>query len=166
MPGVNDRYYTRPPEGAHNVSMDYAFNPSAVITGNNPPTTGAWVPFSTDAQGNISVTVAGGVTVSGGSAPSAVAITGSPSVQIQSGSYNPNYTIITGSQFSIPVGARSYSVSVISGSAYLNGTGPIFAYSNINGGGYGGTWILGSAINVGATGTITAPCSVLIAYET
>lgn len=93
----------------------------------------------------------------------AVAVTNT--VTINSGSYTPGFAIITGSQTQIPIGAKSASVAIISGSAYINGSGAFPAGLTLGFGGYDGRFPLASAINVGATGSIASPSQVIILWE-
>jgi hypothetical protein len=69
---------------------------------------------------------------------------------LNSGTYGFFATGVTGSQFQIPAGAKSYSIGVESGSAFINGT--LFnSISSIGGGGYD-KFTLSAVINVGTTG--------------
>ena len=61
-----------------------------------------------------------------------------------------NIQVLTSGQFSIPAGARSYSIKIESGSASIN-SALINAVTTIDGGRLG-NFVLGSAINVGCTG--------------
>jgi hypothetical protein len=70
----------------------------------------------------------------------------------QTGTFSPTFNIITSSQVQIPANAKSWSVAVESGSAFINGSGPINAGTALNGGGYNGAFKLSAAINVGCTG--------------
>lgn len=69
---------------------------------------------------------------------------------LNSGVYGFFATGVTGSQFQIPVGAKSYSIGIESGSAYINGT-QFNSISSIGGGGYD-KFTLSAVINVGVTG--------------
>ena len=101
--------------------------------------------YTTDFAANVSISGLG-VTVG------AVAITGNPSVTINSGSFGFSGNVITSSQAQIPVGARSYFIAVLSGNAWINGVGPYISPFTVGGGGYDGRWTLNTAINVGITG--------------
>lgn len=66
------------------------------------------------------------------------------------GTFTSAFSGITGSQFQIPVGARSYTIFVESGSAFVDGT-QLNASRSFSSPGYGNR-TLGTAINVGTTG--------------
>lgn len=134
-----DRAYSAMP-AIHNVAGLYGFSDTAVNTGNGAgnPVTGNWVPVSLDANGR---------TQSAGS----------------SGIFTSLFTgIINTGQVQIPVGVKAWSISVISGYAFVNGTGPLPVNTNLNGGNFGGGFISNNPINVGATG---APVNVLVYYQ-
>ena len=77
-----NRFYSAPPT-SQNVQMGYAYGAQSVVTGANLNVTGNWVPMNTDAQGNLNVAVAGGLTFTGTVAvPANTFITGNPFVQI------------------------------------------------------------------------------------
>lgn len=159
---ARSRFYSSPPS-PHSIAASYVWSETVVVTGNQGYYTGAWIPALAGPDGSLNVNINSGVNIafSGSNfSISNVAVTGG-NITINSGSYAPSFSIITSSQTQIPVGAKSWSISVVSGSAYVNGTGPISAYTNINGGGYDGRFTLNTAINVGTTGG-----NVLIAYET
>lgn len=82
------------------------------------------------------------------------------------GVYTPSFSIVTGSQVIIPVGVRSASVSIVSGTAYVNGTGPVVAGVTLKFGGYDGRYLSSAGVVVGATGSALFPCQVLILWET
>jgi hypothetical protein len=63
--------------------------------------------------------------------------------------YAPTLTGITGSQITIPAGAKEWSVAVESGSAFVNGL-QLNAGTALNGGNAGGALL--SGITVGCTG--------------
>lgn len=65
----------------------------------------------------------------------------------------PSFARLTGSQTQIPAGSTKWSISVVSGGAFINGVGPFIAGYNLNGGGYG--MALSTPINVGTTGGLT-----------
>lgn len=117
--------------------------------------------------GNVTVTNTAPIPVSGvvqaAVTINSVAVTGI--VTINSGTYTPTISVITGSQTQIPAGARSSSVAVISGYAYVNGSGPILAGTSMSFGGYDGHFLSSVVLNVGATGNTGAPCNVLVIYE-
>jgi len=94
----------------------------------------------------------------------AVAVTGG-NITINSGTYTPGFAILTGSQTQIPVGARSASISVISGGCYINGSGNFPAGMTLNFGGYDGRFILSSVINVGCTGSTASPSKTILVWE-
>lgn len=82
MPTFRDRYYSAPPS-THNVANQYVWDENAVISGNNPPLTGAWRALNVDDFGfNINVT--GGLVVN--TNPS-VAVTGNPSMTVSNMPY-------------------------------------------------------------------------------
>lgn len=70
---------------------------------------------------------------------------------LSAGSFNLSFTAISSGVYSIPVGVSSWSLTVESGNAFINGAGPVNAGNSINGGGYGG-FKTAAAINVGITG--------------
>lgn len=164
---ARSRFYSSPPS-PHSISANYVWSETVVVTGATGPITGAWLPALGGPDGSLNVNISSGINISLSGASfgiSSVAVTGG-NITINSGSYSPNFVIITNSQTQIPVGAKSWAVSVISGSAYINGVGPIFAYANINGGGYDGRFPLNAAINVGGTGVGSSSSNILVVYET
>lgn len=66
-------------------------------------------------------------------------------------SYTTSLQVIRSGDFTVPAGVHSWSLTVESGAAYINGVGPYNAGATQNGGGYGGFRTI-SAINVGITG--------------
>lgn len=70
------------------------------------------------------------------------------------GPYQYYITGITSGQFLIPAGARSFTISSISGAAYVNGIA-VPSSRDLQGGGYDGQWLLKTGINVGCTGGYT-----------
>lgn len=89
MPTFRDRYYSAPP-ATQNIAVQYIWDAYAVITGNQPPTSGAYRPLvPTDFASTINVSGSGFQV----NVPSSVAVTGNPSVTIS----NPSYQVgITG----------------------------------------------------------------------
>lgn len=155
-------------------SFGYVWDPNATFTG-NALQTGAWVPSSTGmygggggAGGNVTVINTAPIPISGVVNATVtignIAVTGNSVTN--SGTYSPNFALITGSQFIVPTSAKSWSVAIISGFAYLNGTGAIPAGITIAGGSYAGSQLLSSPMVVGATGSAAAPSQVLVVYET
>ncbi len=151
-----NKYFSKVINSPHSApSFTYLYDPNAVITGNSPPQTGAFRAASvSDFAANISVS---GLNLTVG----AVSITGSPIVTIATSTYGPSFNIVTAGQITIPQNSKSYSVSVISGQAYINGTGPFDAGVSLNGGGYDGKVLLASAVVVGGTGG-----KIIVYYET
>lgn len=87
MPTFRDRYYSAPPL-THNIAIQYIWDENAVISGNNPPLTGAWRALNVDDFGfNINVT--GGLVVN--TNPS-VAVTGNPSMTVSNMPYEIGIT--------------------------------------------------------------------------
>lgn len=156
MPSQKDRYYSAPP-ATHNVSMMYGYSPTAYWTGNNG-VTGNWVAANFDPSGRLNVNIAGASFTGELSLDEAISVTGQYTFA--------SPVLITGSQTQIPAGAKSWSVSIISGFAFINGTGPIYSYANLNGGGYTANSSLTTAINIGCTGTASDPSQVLVMWET
>ncbi len=62
MANIN-KYFSAQPTLTKNTSFGYAYNPTAIITGAND-ITGAFVPLTTDVNGNLAVTIAN-ATISG-----------------------------------------------------------------------------------------------------
>jgi hypothetical protein len=89
--------------------------------------TGAWIPSQVDSQGNVKV-----VSTS------------------ESGSYTPSFNAVTSGQIQIPVGAKSYSIAVESGRAFVNGV--LFNTLTSYNGGNHELYSLSNSINVGCTG--------------
>jgi hypothetical protein len=89
----------------------------------------------------------------------------SGNVTIVPGTYSPGLSIITGGQMQIPAGAKSASIAIISGAAYINGSGAFPAGLTLSFGGYDGRLSLASAINVGATGSAASPSQLIISWE-
>ena len=71
-----------------------------------------------------------------------------------------NFSIITGSQLTLPIGTRSWSFAVVSGQAWVNGTGGIDAGYGLSSENYSA-----NAINIGATGAGAASAKVLVQWE-
>ena len=136
------------------VAYEYIRDPNLVIYNGAGAVieTGGWRPLvPSDLAANVSISggvSVGNVAVTGGS----IAISNTPNVIINSGSFGLTPGTITGSQAQIPVGARSYFIAVSSGNAWVNGSGPFIAPIGFGGGGYDGHWTLNSAINIGCTG--------------
>lgn len=86
-------------------------------------------------------------------------------VVINSGTYTPSLYIITGSQMQIPAGVRSASVTVVSGSAFVNAVGPFMAGFSMGFGGYDGRFLMSTAVNVGCTGSAATPCQTVVMWE-
>lgn len=127
--GSRDRWYSSPPN-SHALAMQYGWNPLIEQTGGANTVTGNWAPIQIDASGNAMVSPQ----------PSMVG-------------YQSFITGTTGSQILIPVGAYDWTVTVQSGTAFINGQ-PIFAGSQvpIAGGLIGIGSKLTTAIAVGCTG--------------
>lgn len=106
------------------------FSASIAITG-SPVVTLTGVP---------SVTISNALAISGVSSP----------VYITGAGFSPTFQTLTGSQLVVPVGARSYAFTVISGNGYVNGAA-VFQGLSIAGGGYGFA-TLTSTIAIGTTG--------------
>jgi hypothetical protein len=81
------------------------------------------------------------------------------------GTFTPTFAILTGSQQVINAGYKSASVAVISGSAYINGSGPYLDGVALSFGGYGG-FLSATPLVVGCTGSTGAPCSTYVIWET
>ncbi len=154
-----------------NTSFGFAFDSTAVITGSNN-VTGAWTPLTSTVNG-LRVDI-GGVNFTGNlevdntevvlAIASGNAYLASISGASQ-GTYSPNFAIVTGSQTTIPINTKSYSIAIESGYGFINGN--LFnAGSTLNGGGYNGSWKLGSTIVVGTTGSAAVPSRIVIYYET
>ncbi len=77
-----------------------------------------------------------------------------------------SFQIITGSQLVVPASVKSWSVAVVSGSAYVNGAGPMPVGVSLNGGSYDGRFISANPLVVGATGTLASPSNVIVMWET
>jgi hypothetical protein len=128
--------------------FDYVYDPNWVGQEAQGPVTGAFRPLQ---PSDFAATISG-LTVG------AVAVTG-----ITQLGFGLNLSIVTGSQMTIPVGAKSYSIVVESGSAYVNGQLIDQGYGI--GGGNNGLATLNAAIVVGATGAGSTPSRVMVAYE-
>jgi hypothetical protein len=162
-----NRYYTSPPD-QHSQTFIRGWSDSATNTG-IPGQTGLWTPIAVDPSGrllvaidNVSfsgdINVENNVSITGQTIP--VNVTG----VINSGSYSFNNAAITGSQTGIPAGSASWSLYVESGFAFVNGI-LYNTFETLAGGGYNGVRTLSSAINVGCTGTASAPSRVLLSWE-
>lgn len=71
-----------------------------------------------------------------------------------------NSAILTGSQVTIPPGSRAWQVTVQSGMAVINGSGPLnapFSYTSSN--------PAATALTVGATGVVANPSKVVVVWE-
>lgn len=162
-------------------SINIVGTPPVTVVNNSFPVTGAGGFFGLTGTANIAVTggsisIVGPLTLTGtltNSVTGTVNTTGTVTanvtgvVTIDSGSFALTINMITGSQVQIPVGVRAYSISVISGSAFINGNGPFFSMYTLNGGGYDGRWTLNTAINIGCTGntgTLNA-CQTIVNWE-
>lgn len=99
-------------------------------------------------QESDSMTISGNpnVTISSGAR---VGVTGL--VGITGNAYTSNIQVVTSGNQSIPVGAKSWSVTVESGAASVAGR-QLSTPTAIYGGGYDGRFTLGTAILVGCTG--------------
>jgi hypothetical protein len=140
---MSNRYWSTAINDQHGAPhFLYIYDPAAIITNGPQTLTGAWRPYTTADITAVSIT---GLTV----AVDNTAVTGG-FINLNSGTFTPTFTGISGGQFQIPAGARAWSVIIASGGAYINGT--LFnSVSAIGGGGYP-NFTLGSAINVGITG--------------
>ena len=138
------RYYSAPPEGTKSVAANYIWDPTAVVAGASNGVTGNWVPMTSAGTGAVSVVP-------------------------QGATYAPTISLIAGTgQVIIPATAKAWSVAVISGAAWVDGAGPLFAGTSLAGGNYDIRTTLSRSLAVGATGTIGAPSSnpsVLVTYE-
>lgn len=142
----------------NHVTFQYGWSDNVVITGNNPAITGAFLPVTLDANGNLNVAIAGGISISGASLSSNVAVTGG-------GTFTPTSIIITGSQQVINAGYKAASVAIMSGYAYINGIGPYLAGASLSYGGYNG-YLSTNSLVVGTTGSTGSPSSVYVLWET
>ncbi len=140
MPTARNRDYSAPPATAA-LGMSYGWSDLAVITGNQPATTGAWRPVSIDANGFVNVNAGlqftgalnatiGAVAVTGGSITinntspipvSGVVVSTPPAITPISGYVT---TIVTGGSVSFDSTAivsaqASGNVGIFSGNAYL-----------------------------------------------
>lgn len=145
---------------------------AVTLTGTNPvqvsnfPST-----FNVQVTGSPTVTVGGVANVSVTNASLSVIASVNNSVlatsgvaTLATGSYTTTFTTVTGSQTVIAPGYRSWSASVLSGSAYVCGAGPFPAGASLGGGGY--PQLYGSTpIVIGGTGTAASPTFILINYE-
>lgn len=66
--------------------------------------------------------------------------------------FTPSFNFLTGSQLTIPIGAKSAKISVLAGTGFINGSGGFLAGTDIKIGGYDGRFLLSTPINVGVTG--------------
>ncbi len=175
MPAASfrDRSYSAPP-AISSLAMGYGWQPNATGIGN---VTGQWLPTQLGSDGSIIVALNSGISV-GNISLTGITIddtsvvnaltTGNAYLASISGAsqgiYTPNFTIVIDTQTTIPVNAKSYSIAVESGYAYVNGN--LFnAGSTVNGGGYNGSFGLGSEISVGGTGDVTTPVRIIVYYE-
>lgn len=79
---------------------------------------------------------------------------------------NPSFSVITGSQVIIPVGARGFTIDVMSGIGYVNTT-PVMAGDTFSWTAPDSKNLLGQPIVVGATGsTGTYSARVTVFYTT
>lgn len=128
----------------------YIYDPASVVTGDNPPVTGA-MRAATPADFTATINVSG-LNLSVG----AVALTGTTNnVVINSGTYTPNFLTLTAGQGQIPAGVRQGSIYVSSGVAFVNGSGPLTPGTALKVGGYDGRFLSTAAVNVGCTGGVT-----------
>lgn len=152
------------------------FTGSGIINVTNVAVTGGFIAISNVPTVTLSIPPSFPVTGAGGF----IGITGSPTVSvvtsgnplaisgnvtINSGSFGLTITGLTGSQSQIPIGAKSYQISIISGNAFINGVGPITNPYTLNGGKFDGHWTLNTAINFGCTGVATAACLTIATWE-
>ena len=116
---------------------------------------GAVVPVSGVTQSNITNVIP--VPVSG-------------SVVSVGATYTPNFfnIVATGQQI-IPATAKAWSVTVVTGAAWVDGMGPLLAGTSLAGGNYDIRSTLSRTIAVGGTGTLGTPASmpnILVVWET
>ena len=104
--------------------------------------------------------ITGSPTVNVVNSGSVLNISGIVTAPYLTGIFSPVFTGITGSQIQIPAGVKSYSVFVLSGSAFVQGT-LLPTTSLVKGGRYGGGFLSSYALNVGCTGGFT-----VITWET
>lgn len=132
---ASNRAYSAPPS-VPSISMGFSYDPNVVINGG----TGWWVPNSVSGNGLAVTPVASTFT-----------------------------SIVTGligtGQIILPLSTKQWSVSVVSGAAWIKGSGPILPGTNIGGGGFDGRSTMASTIAIGATGSSTSTPLVLVAYD-
>lgn len=188
---MSDRFYSRSFNQNHSFpNFPYIWDNNAVITGNNPISTGAWRPFTVNDVQNNTVTLTGngisvqnvavtggfvaitnvptvtvgnsfvpvvafsGVAVTGGSISftnTLLATSGISTVPYLTGIFSPVFTGFSTGQVQIPAGVKSYSISVLSGSAFVQAT-LLGQGALVKGGRYGGGFLSNYALNVGCTG--------------
>lgn len=161
--------------------LPFIYDPNAVLTNGPGSITGGWRAYTTNDIQNNTVTLTGNgisvqnVAVTGGF----VAVTNVPTVTIGNGVvpvsgnvnitnaiqavsgvsvvpyltgiFSPVFTGFSTGQVQIPAGVKGYSISVVSGSAFLQGT-LLGQGTLINGGKYGGGFLSSYALNLGASG--------------
>lgn len=132
-PTAASRFYSSPPGGPHNVLMGYVWDASAVAVGQ----TGQWRAITPQDLAGAGATGTVGTRVT------------------------PNVRVITSSQVIIPAGTIQWSVNVISGTAFVDGQGPLVASTPLRGGGYNGSLGNITTMAVGCTGGHT-----VVTYET
>lgn len=132
---ASDRAFSAPPS-IHNVSALYVWNPAFVVNNN----TGNWVPFSTTGT-------------NGALTPAPYTYTTTVANLVGTG-----HTII-------PVTAKAWSVSVISGAVWVKGVGPILPGASLGGGGFDGRGTMASTIAVGGTGAGASAVNALVVYD-
>ncbi len=122
-------------------------SPSVAITG-NPNVTVSNFPYQFGITGNINATGIMGISGDIGLVGS-VGITGD--VTIAGSTYTSLISGITSGTVVIPIGAKSWSIAVESGSCYMNTT-LLNNGTSLNGGGYDGRYTLGTSLSIGCTG--------------
>lgn len=149
----NPRFFHSSAVGNLVAAPSWLFDPAQISTDGN--STGMWRALTpADLYSNISVTgtLFSGITVSNVVLES-YALSGIRPV-------TTSFSIITGSQVTIPVNSRSWAFAVISGEAWVNGSGGIPAGIAINSQNYNA-----SAITIGATGAGAASAKVIVQWE-
>ncbi len=167
-------------------SFQYLWDPSLLTTGGtNTSITGGWRGVEPADFSNVTIT---GAQISIG----AVAITGSPNVRVINPlaiTGSPNVTLvgtgtITGNvtpisygytttvasivgtgQVLVPVGAKAWSVSVISGAIWVKGIGPLLPGASLGGGGFDGRGSMVDPIAIGGTGAGASSVNALVVYD-
>lgn len=69
--------------------------------------------------------------------------------------FSPNIAILTAGQLVLPDGFKGATVVVVSGGAFINGTGPIPAPSSFSFGRYDGRVLARTGFAIGCTGGLT-----------